>query len=253
MLSKENEYKSAVVTVYTIVHTAADADHGEFPDPVHYGSFLFRAEAKDFMASLIKEEKERLSPRYDTVNEDGDVWEAYEDGYAAARFSRFEIFSSELHMDDSNMVTERCPHCEAEITLQWSVEEYGYRAFCPVCGEALMLCDECRHAGDKGCDYDAGAKSCMLGSASRYPELSAYRDHHLYLPIDGGKDWLECYEIIFEADDERFYCFVDAEDMEKALGRFFMAHPHITYNMVTDHVEAGISGRLTAAAATVKD
>ena len=41
-------------------------------------------------------------------------------------------------------VTEWCPHCESEITMTWDVESMGYKAFCPVCGERLMLCDMCQ-------------------------------------------------------------------------------------------------------------
>ena len=121
------------------MHTAVDADHGEFPGPVNYGSFLSYAKAKDVMASLIEAEKEKLSSRYDTVESDENAWEAYEDGYAAARFTRFEILTSELQINDSCTVTERCQHCESEIMMRWNVEELGYRAYCPVCGEPLML------------------------------------------------------------------------------------------------------------------
>ena len=39
-------------------------------------------------------------------------------------------------------VTEWCPHCESEITMTWDVQSMGYKAFCPVCGERLMHCDE---------------------------------------------------------------------------------------------------------------
>ena len=128
--------------------------------------------------------------------------------------------------------------------MRWSVEEHGYQAFCPFCGEPLMLCDECRHAGGKSCNYSEGTKSCILGSSTRYPELTGYRDHRLYLPAEttGEEEkWLGCYQIIFEADGERYYCSVDAEDLTEALGRFFMEHPHITYDLVVDHTEAGTS------------
>ena len=166
MTDKDAILQSAGVPIYTVVHTAVDADHGEFPDPVNFGSFLSYDKAKDVMASLIETEKEKLSSRYDTVESDENAWEAYEDGYAAARFTRFEILASELHINDSCTVTERCQHCESEIMMRWSVEELGYRAYCPVCGEPLMLCDECRHTGEKGCDYDSEARSCMRGSTT---------------------------------------------------------------------------------------
>ena len=58
-------------------------------------------------------------------------------------------------------VTEWCPHCESEITMTWDVESMGYKAFCPVCGERLMLCDECRHTEEPTpCDYDSKTDTC---------------------------------------------------------------------------------------------
>lgn len=62
-------------------------------------------------------------------------------------------------------VIETCPHCENEIKLFWDVAERGYKAFCPVCGKRLMLCDECLHSGPDGelvdnCDYCSETDSC---------------------------------------------------------------------------------------------
>ena len=47
-------------------------------------------------------------------------------------------------------VVEFCPHCETEVSMEWDVETYGYKAYCPYCGKRLMLCSEC--GGD--CDYE---------------------------------------------------------------------------------------------------
>ena len=59
-------------------------------------------------------------------------------------------------------VTEVCPHCESEITMTWDVAQAGYKAFCPVCGERLMLCDMCLHPEGEGgsCDYDSETDAC---------------------------------------------------------------------------------------------
>lgn len=64
-------------------------------------------------------------------------------------------------------VTEWCPHCESEITMTWDVESMEYTAFCPVCGELLMLCDECQHRTPEGrctddCDYDSRTSLCRF-------------------------------------------------------------------------------------------
>ena len=82
--------------VHTIVQTAADADHGFFPDPFARGSYFSIDRARERLAELIAEEKKTLSSRYDKEELSEDCWEAYEDGNAAALFVRIEILSSEL-------------------------------------------------------------------------------------------------------------------------------------------------------------
>lgn len=60
-----------------------------------------------------------------------------------------------------NEITEVCPHCENEITMQWNVSESGYKAYCPVCGKRLMLCTAC-HDDGYACDYDTDTDSCRF-------------------------------------------------------------------------------------------
>lgn len=33
--------------------------------------------------------------------------------------------------DREYIVTEVCPHCEAEVEMRWNVAADGYKAFCP--------------------------------------------------------------------------------------------------------------------------
>lgn len=58
-------------------------------------------------------------------------------------------------------VTEVCPYCESEVTMEWDATDRGYKAYCPVCGSRLMLCDECQH-GEPGynCNYDSETDTC---------------------------------------------------------------------------------------------
>ena len=59
------------------------------------------------------------------------------------------------------IVTEYCPHCENEIEMRWDTDTRGFKAFCPVCGKRLMLCDECQHTGKAGgCDYNSETGFC---------------------------------------------------------------------------------------------
>ena len=77
--------------------------------------------------------------------------------------------------DRTYIVTEVCPHCENEIELRWDTDARGFKAFCPVCGKRLMLCDECRHIpGGAGiCDYSSQTDTCR-----RNPESNAELIHH---------------------------------------------------------------------------
>ena len=53
-------------------------------------------------------------------------------------------------------VTEPCPFCDFEVTVNWNPENQGYEIFCPNCGRKILLCDACIHAEDGGitvCDW----------------------------------------------------------------------------------------------------
>ena len=55
-------------------------------------------------------------------------------------------------------VTEVCPSCDFEVTVNWDTETQGYEIFCPNCGQKMLLCDACMHAEDGGvviCDWAA--------------------------------------------------------------------------------------------------
>lgn len=69
------------------------------------------------------------------------------------------------HAGRTYLVTEVCPHCESEVEMRWNTDTLGYKAFCPVCGKRLMLCDECHQLGG-GCDYDSKTDSCRLNPAT---------------------------------------------------------------------------------------
>jgi len=83
------------------------------------------------------------------------------------------------------------------------------------------------------------AASCELVAPSSYPELSMYgEDFRIDLCRDNPESDACTYEVIFEASDERFYCFIDGCDSAlEALGLFFKDHPNITYNMIFEILE----------------
>lgn len=54
------------------------------------------------------------------------------------------------------IVCEYCSNCESEVGIAWDCENDGLMAFCPNCGEILMLCSECKGI----CDWDYGTGIC---------------------------------------------------------------------------------------------
>ena len=64
-------------------------------------------------------------------------------------------------------VIESCANCGSEITMEWNVEIRGYEAYCPVCGELIMLCNQCRYYGDEedgDCDWNPELGLCKRNS-----------------------------------------------------------------------------------------
>lgn len=71
--------------VYTIVHSWADADQGEFPSPSGVATFTDREKARAELNRLVTEEKENMEIPFskELYREEygNDFWEAYRDGY----------------------------------------------------------------------------------------------------------------------------------------------------------------------------
>jgi len=64
-------------------------------------------------------------------------------------------------VNEENTVTEWCPHCEAEVRMEWNVDRDGFVAYCPHCGNLLLLCDECRHNGPEGESLECSHVRCQ--------------------------------------------------------------------------------------------
>ena len=75
-------------------------------------------------------------------------------------------------------------------------------------------------------------------------ELEQYwnNDGCLYRDLEREDDETPCedigrYEVVFDFAKSRYYCFIDAVSLEEAMFIFFKKHPHLTYEMVIDHME----------------
>ena len=75
---------------------------------------------------------------------------------------------SESEVIMANIVSEFCPHCETEVAMEWDVKTSVYKAYCPYCGNRLMLCDACLHPDGKyncgNCDYNSKTDTCKHNS-----------------------------------------------------------------------------------------
>lgn len=87
------------------------------------------------------------------------VKKPYSDEFAVNASDNAEFHT--LNKNDS-CVYECCPHCQAEVAMEWDVDLDGYRAFCPYCGETLMLCGECLQRHNGLCDYDGENDCCRF-------------------------------------------------------------------------------------------
>lgn len=91
-------------------------------------------------------------------------------GYAGTMAEKFAkeygyAFVAIEEPHQSTTVVELCPNCGTEVEMRWDVKTDGFKAFCPVCGNRLMLCDECMHRTGEcclDCDYDSETDSCRF-------------------------------------------------------------------------------------------
>lgn len=93
------------------------------------------------------------------------------------------------------IITETCPHCENEVEMFWNMDERGFKAFCPVCGKRLMLCDECLHTGKGQCDYNNDTDSCR------------------HNPAAGKKLWMRLGVMLNITDEEAAVIFGEDESL----------------------------------------
>lgn len=103
-------YRRNEKNAYTIVHIWADADQNVFSSLEGKGTYLSLQTARREMARLAEQEKcEMVIPfEPDLYREEygDDFWEAYQDGYAAGWFTRYEIIESPICEEKE---TESCP------------------------------------------------------------------------------------------------------------------------------------------------
>ena len=97
-------------TAYTVVHTAAYADRGDFPAADAIATFFDETSAVEKLRELVEKEKNEMDFPYgeELYCEEYDVhfWEAYCKDYAAGWFTRYEVMESpvcKLKGEESNV------------------------------------------------------------------------------------------------------------------------------------------------------
>lgn len=73
--------------------------------------------------------------------------------FASSRYiKRLLRENAKIRKDMDDLVYEVCPHCSTEVAIRWDVKVDGFTAYCPICGNKLMLCSMC----------DAGIENCGI-------------------------------------------------------------------------------------------
>lgn len=110
-------------------------------------------------------------------------------------------------------VVEVCPQCGEENVMQWDVKADGYKAFCPYCGNRLMLCDECMHPDGEYnggfCDYNSETETCRYNDEAKPNGIDRLlnRDGELIVRVCHYPEYREgdapCYGCVKRTDCNR--------------------------------------------------
>lgn len=79
-----------MITIYTIVHSTPQQMAGR-------GSYQTLTAARRELEKQIQAEKKVVPAEYDCEEQGEDFWEVYQDGFAAAAYTRLEIVPAMLH------------------------------------------------------------------------------------------------------------------------------------------------------------
>ena len=121
------------VRIFTIIRTGADTDRCCFPPPQSEGSYLSLPHALRELQRLIEVEKERLDKRYDSEESGEDYWEAYQEGYADALFTRLEVVSSDQvippksYLPEAFQTLKDLEQQNGRSPVRWAEREGGCR------------------------------------------------------------------------------------------------------------------------------
>ena len=87
--------------LYTIIHASSHPENRDFTAATSKGSFLSLSAAREELAKQISVEKAKIPTEYDCEERGEDFWMSYQDGFAAAAYTRLEIVTTTLHLERS--------------------------------------------------------------------------------------------------------------------------------------------------------
>lgn len=120
-------------------------------------------------------------------------------------------------------IIEMCPHCEHEIEMVWDTEKQGYQAYCPVCGNVIMLCSECQQQDIDGlgaptCNWNCKTCSCRYSKPVK-GKLEAFLEEEIPFRITeilGFSDVsTEMIEAVVEAVVDNSDCVFDYDAFDR--------------------------------------
>lgn len=93
--------QNKTATIYTILYVSSDAEEGEFIVSKSTGAYLTLDAARKELAKQIEAKKKTIPNNYDCEEQGDDFWTMYQDGFAAAAYSKLEIVPTILNLERS--------------------------------------------------------------------------------------------------------------------------------------------------------
>lgn len=144
-------------------------------------------------------------------------------------------------------VTEICPNCEMEVTLFWNPKEDGYKAYCPYCGERLMLCDECIHRFNgeyyDDCDYCSKTDTCRFNNRTiKKDSEDIYEQDRFYMDLQTDTIlWI--YHNPDAISGDQFVCnYFDTNLLHKVMAEYALRcfqerKKELSFNYIFEYIE----------------
>lgn len=93
--------KNQTATIYTILYVSSDAEDGDFIVSKSTGAYLTLDAARKELERQIEVKRAAIPDNYDCEERGDNFWTMYQDGFAAAAYSKLEIIPTTLNLERS--------------------------------------------------------------------------------------------------------------------------------------------------------